>query len=254
MTRCNSNPRSVNAAGSHAPVFRVGELTAGSKLPAEAASRLQSDGFCVVPGPVPAEALDRLAAAYDRAMAEADPADRREGRTTIRVDDFVNRGAEFDPLYIHAPLLEACCHVFGRPFKLSAMHGRTVLPERPAQELHVDYARDALGWTLVGFIFMIDDFRRDNGATCFLPGSHERTTIEIVDGQLVPACGPAGYMIIYNGSAWHGHGGNTTVEPRRSVQGAFIRREVMRSTDLASRMRPETLDRISPLARYLLAL
>jgi hypothetical protein len=41
--------------------------------------------------------------AYDRAMAEADPADRREGRTTIRVHDFVNRGAEFDPLYIHAP-------------------------------------------------------------------------------------------------------------------------------------------------------
>jgi ectoine hydroxylase-related dioxygenase (phytanoyl-CoA dioxygenase family) len=229
-------------------------ITAGPQLPAEAASRLWDDGFCVVPGPVPADALDPLAGAYDRAMAEADPADRREGRTTIRVHDFVNRGAEFDPLYIHAPLLEACCQVIGRPFKLSAMHGRTVLPGKPAQELHVDYARDALGWTLVGFIFMIDEFRRDNGATCFLPGSHAHSTIQVADDQPVPACGAAGSMIIYNGSAWHGHGANTTGEPRRSVQGTFIRREATLSIDLASRIRSETLDRISPLAKYLLAL
>ena len=229
-------------------------MTAGSQLPAEAANRLRDDGFCVVPGPVPAEALDSLAGAYDRAMAEADPADRREGRTTIRVHDFVNRGAEFDPLYIHAPLLAACSQVIGRPFKLSAMHGRTVLPEKPAQELHVDYARDALGWTLVGFIFMIDEFRRDNGATRFLPGSHAQVTIQMAEGQLLPACGSAGSMIIYNGAAWHGHSANTTGELRRSVQGAFIRREATRSIDLGSRVRSETLDRISPLAKYLLAL
>jgi ectoine hydroxylase-related dioxygenase (phytanoyl-CoA dioxygenase family) len=187
-------------------------------------------------------------------MAEADPADLREGRTTVRVYDFVNRGAEFDPLYIHAPLLEACCQVIGRPFKLSTMHGRTLLPERPTQELHADYARDALGWTMVGFIFMIDEFRSDNGATCFLPGSHEQATIREADGQLVRACGPAGSMIIYNGSVWHSHGANTTGEPRRSLQGAYIGREATQSTDFASRMGSQTLDRLGPLARYLLAL
>jgi len=117
----------------------------------------------------------------------------------------------------------------------------------------VDYARDASGWTLVGFIFMIDEFRRDIGATCFVPGSHKHTTIQ-VNHQIVPACGSAGSMIIYNGSVWHAHGANTTGEPRRSVQGSFIRREAPRSLDLPSRMRPETLERIGPPARYLLAL
>jgi ectoine hydroxylase-related dioxygenase (phytanoyl-CoA dioxygenase family) len=144
--------------------------------------------------------------------------------------------------------------MIGRPFKLSTMHGRTVLPGKPAQELHVDYARDSPGWTMVGFIFMVDEFRRDNGATCFLPGSHEQATIGLAGDQLVPACGPAGSMIIYNGSVWHGHGANTTREPRRSVQGAFIRREARPGIDLPSRMRPETLERIGPLAKYLLAI
>ena len=223
----------------------------GTHLPADAAVRLRDRGFCVVPGPVPAGELDALAAAYDRAMAKADPADRREGRTTVRVHDFVNRGAEFDPLYIHAPLLAACCQLIGQPFKLSAMLGRTLLPAKPAQELHVDYARDALGWTMVGFIFMVDEFRRDNGATCFVPGSHNQ--VKVTNPQLVPACGPAGSMIIYNASVWHAHGANTTGEPRRSVQGSFIRREAPQVIDLPSSMRRETIERIGPVARYLLA-
>lgn len=233
---------------------RFRAMAAGSQLTAEAASRLRDDGFCVVPGPVSVGALDSLAGAYDRAMAEADPGDRREGRTTIRVHDFVNRGPEFDLLYVHSPLLAACCQVIGQHFQLSGMHGRTLLPGKPAQELHVDYARDTQGWTMVGFIFMIDEFRRDNGATCFLPGSHEQATISAADRQMVQACGPTGSMIIYNGSVWHGHGANTTGKPRRSIQGAFIRREARRLIDLTSRMRPEMLDRISPLARYLLAI
>jgi hypothetical protein len=225
---------------------------AGAQLPADAADHLRHDGFCVVPGPVPTEALDALTATYDRAMAEADPADRREGHTTVRVHDFVNRSAEFDPLYIHTPLLAACCQLIVQSFKLSAMLGRTLLPGKPAQELHVDYARDALGWTMVGFIFMIDEFRSDNGATCFVPGSHNH--VEVTNHQLVPTCGPAGSMIIYNGSIWHGHGANTTTEPRRSVQGSFIRRDAPQAIEFHSRMRPETIERIGPVARYLLAL
>jgi Phytanoyl-CoA dioxygenase (PhyH) len=232
--------------------FRM--MAAGSQLPPEAARRLRTDGFCVVPGPVLAGELGQLARAYDKAMVEADPADRREGSTTVRVHDFVNRTAGFDPLYIHGPLLEACYQIIGQPFKLSAMIGRTLLSGKPAQQLHVDCARDVLGWTMVGFIFMMDQFRSDNGATCFLPRSHQQGAKQIPNDELVPACGPAGSMVIYNGSVWHGHGANTTGEPRRSVQGAFIRREAAASTDFASRMRPETLDRIGPVARYLLAI
>lgn len=100
----------------------------------------------------------------------------------------------------------------------------------PAQELHVDVHRDSADWPLVGFILMIDEFRSDNGATRFVPGTHRESGVPEkgmtdrrvdVDGQVL-ASGPAGSLIIFNGSAWHGHTANRCDEPRRSLQGAFI--------------------------------
>ena len=45
---------------------------------------------------------------------------------------------------------------------------------------------------------------------------------------------------------------NRTMEPRRSIQGAYIRRNDKQGTDQAARMRPETLARIGDLAKYVL--
>ncbi|HEX8267022.1 MAG TPA: hypothetical protein VF596_16590 [Pyrinomonadaceae bacterium] len=54
-------------------------------------------------------------------------------------------------------------------------------------------------------------------------------------------------------SVWHGHTANSSDEPRRSIQGAYIRREAQSGVNLTKRMLPETLARISPLAKYVLA-
>jgi len=140
------------------------------------------------------------------------------------------------------------------------MHARTLRAGLPAQDLHVDFQRDSLGWTMVGFIFMVDEFRSDNGATRFVPGSHRWSAVPPAGQGSFPAeypgevlaCGPAGSMVVYNGAVWHGHTVNRSGEPRRSIQGAYIRRDAGSGEDLRSRMRPETLARISPLAKYLL--
>jgi ectoine hydroxylase-related dioxygenase (phytanoyl-CoA dioxygenase family) len=236
-------------------------IGAGHELSAGAAQDLRDIGFVVIPGPVAVDGLARLAAAYDRAMASADSADVSVGSTTTRVHDFVNHGPEFDALYVYRPVLEACCRVIGRPFKLSTMLARAVRPRSPAQALHVDFERDTEGWPMVGFILMVDEFRGDNGATRFVTGSHEWATVPDglmndpqvdYEGQVV-ACAPAGSVIVYNGSVRHGHTANTSGEPRRSIQGAYIRREARSGGNLPARMRPETLARIGPLARYLLA-
>jgi ectoine hydroxylase-related dioxygenase (phytanoyl-CoA dioxygenase family) len=108
---------------------------------------------------------------------------------------------------------------------------------------------------MVGFILMIDEFRTDNGATCFVPGSHHRPIRlgkDAAGDRPVVACGPAGSMILYNGAVWHGHVRNETHSTRRSIQGAFIRRDLTSGFNLASRMRPETLSRIGSLATYLI--
>ena len=229
-------------------------------LPTGAVSELHERGFVVIPGPVPPERMGRLIGAYATAVASATGDDIRIGSTSTRVSDFVNRASEFDDLYVFPPLLDACRRVIGRPFKLSSLHARTVRPNMPAQDLHVDVQRDSADWPLLGFILMVDPFRADNGATRFVPGSHnwpgtpaDRVS-DPVAGQQILACGGTGSLLVFNGSAWHGHSANTSSDSRRSIQGAFIPRDGRAGTDFAARMAPETRARLTPLARHVLAL
>lgn len=174
----------------------------------------------------------------------------------------MNRGAEFDDLYVFPPVLEACVRVIGRPFKLSSLLARTLRPHEPAQHLHVDVRRDSADCPLLGFILMVDEFRPDNGATRFVAGSHrspENPDDTLPDlranrDQEVLACGNAGSLLVFNGSTWHGHAANTTSRPRRSLQGFFIPRDGRAGTNFAARMSPETRARLSPLAHDVLAL
>jgi ectoine hydroxylase-related dioxygenase (phytanoyl-CoA dioxygenase family) len=188
------------------------------------------------------------------------------GRTgsSTRIDDFVNRGPEFDGIYIYRPLLAACCQIIGAPFKLSGMRARTLNPGAPAERLHVDVKDRGDGWPLVGCIFMVDSFTAENGATRFVPGSHlqSREPGEVMNNpeddhdEQVLGCGPAGSIIIFNASVWHSHGANRSTRPRRSIQAHFVPREAQAAPDDHSghpgRMRPETLQRLSDLAKYVL--
>jgi hypothetical protein len=237
-------------------------LAARTELRPDAARELDERGFVVLPGPMPDAEMEQLARAYDAAVASATGDDVKVGSTTTRVSDFVNRGAEFDSLYVFPPLLEACCRVIGRAFKLSSFHARTLRPRTPNQDLHVDVRRDSADWPLLGFILMIDAFRPDNGATRFVPGSHQwpGTPEDVLadsqadhDDQIL-ACGPAGSLLLFNGSTWHGYSANRTGAPRRSLQGAFIPRDGRAGTDFAARMPPEMRARLGPLARWVLGL
>lgn len=238
-------------------------INKGCELSAKVVQDLHDIGFVVIPGPVASGDLPQLAAAYDSALASASSEDIKIGSSTTRVNDFVNHGAEFDALYIHQPLLKANCHVIGQPFKLSSMHARTLRPNSQAQSLHVDFKPDEKRFPLVSFILMVDEFRSDNGATRFVPGSHKWSVVpnelandHLVDyeNQVQTACGQAGSMIVFRGSVWHGHTANLTGATRRSIQGAYIPREAQAGTDFSARMHPETLARINPLAKYLLAI
>jgi hypothetical protein len=237
-------------------------LAAGREFSTHAASQLEERGFVVLPGVVTAASMEPLTRAYTEAVTSATSDDIRIGSTSTKVSDFVNRGAAFDNLYMFPALLEACCRVIGRPFKLSSLHARTLRPGTYAQELHVDVSRNSSDWPLLGFILMVDDFRPDNGATRFVPGSHRwpgtpedtMPNVRAAHDAEVLACGAAGSLLVFNGSTWHGHTANVSTRLRRSIQGAFIPREGRAATDFAARMQPDTRGRLSSLARTVLAL
>jgi hypothetical protein len=231
----------------------------GGALPPSAAAELERTGFVVIPGPFPAERFGAVAHAYDAAVDSAAEGDVRVGSTSTRVTDFVNRGPAFDPVYVYPPLLDAAARVVGPAFKLSSFHARTLHVGADALDIHVDVERNTSDWPLLGFILMIDEFSSRNGATRFLPGSHQWPTsprgapLQKHLAELVSACGPAGSLLVFNGSTWHGQGINLSGQPRRSLQGAFIPRDGRAGTDFARRMSATTRERLSAVARHVLA-
>jgi len=231
------------------------------QLPADVALQLRDAGFVVIPGPVTPGGIERLSEAYDHAVATADAADVRIASST-RVTDFVNRGPEFDGIYIFRPLLAACCLIISQPFKLSGTRARTLAPGAPVEGLHVDVKPKANGWPIVGFIMMVDAFDAENGATRFVPGSHLKLLDprELLNNptnaheEEVLACGAAGSIVVFNGSVWHSHTANRSQRRRRSLQGHFIPRDARASVDHAARIRLDVLGRIGNLAKYVLAI
>ena len=99
----------------------VREVIDGFELSANTRQDLDEAGFTVIPGPVPAEDLADLGIAYDAAIISAAPDDVKIGSTTTRVRDFVNRGPEFDRLYLSPPVLP---HRLGSPKAVDKMRLR----------------------------------------------------------------------------------------------------------------------------------
>ena len=238
-------------------------IASEAHLSPDAARQLHDSGFVVLPGPIIPGGCEQLSRAYDRAVAAADPSDvhTSKKRTSTRINNFVNRGSEFDSIYIYPPLLSACCQIIGSPFKLSGMRARTLHAGAPAEGLHVDVKHHADGWPLVGCILMVDAFTAENGATRFVPGTHlqSREPGEVMNNPMddhseqVLACGSVGSIVIFDASVWHGYTANTSNTPRRSIAAHFVPREAQASPDDPSQLtRAETLQRISDLAKYVL--
>jgi ectoine hydroxylase-related dioxygenase (phytanoyl-CoA dioxygenase family) len=109
-------------------------------------------------------------------------------------------------------------------------------------------------------IWLLDDFTQDNGATRVVPGSHlsGKSPGDVLADTRDPhpsevlLTAPAGTVVVFNSHLWHGGTMNRSSRPRRAMHSYFTRRGNPQQTDQRAYIRPQTLARLSPAARFVL--
>lgn len=142
-----------------------------------------------------------------------------EGARTQRVYDVLSKTRVLDPLAEHPRVLALLDRLFLPNYLLSQVQIINILPDERAQLLHHDDAsypfprpRPPLG---AATVWAIDDFTADNGATSIIPGSHRwDQQREPQPGEAIPCIMPAGSVVLFLGTTWHGGGANQSDQAR----------------------------------------
>jgi ectoine hydroxylase-related dioxygenase (phytanoyl-CoA dioxygenase family) len=144
-----------------------------------------------------------------------------EGFATRRIYALFAKARGFDELAIHPLVLGVLDEVLG-VYQLSGPVGIDIGPGESAQGLHRDDQVYPLGWphqqVVLNTMWALDDFTEHNGATVIVPGSHRTAPEERPDdSEVLTATMPAGSVMFYSGTVWHGGGANRTDERRLGV-------------------------------------
>ena len=126
-----------------------------------------------------------------------------------------------------------------------------------AQDPHTDqgFAPANTPFPLVmNCIFMLTPFTAENGATLIAPGSHLKPLQQHYADPptVVPACGEAGSVLIFDGRLWHGTGVNRTDDPRVGLLVTYCRPFMRQFENFALSIPPSARARLSPELRALL--
>ena len=206
-------------------------------------AQIEADGFCVIPGMLEGDSLIRARAAFEQAVETM----RERGLCVFdpRLDPNphnirVNNLPDMDPVFVELlrdPLaLGAMRAMLGEGAIVSNFSANMALPGAASMAVHSDQALVAPApWNqvwLANVIWCLDEVRRENGGTLYLPASHRFTTLADLPEDPVslmqPFSAPAGAAIVMDGRLWHTSGVNTTRNEKRALLFALYSRPFLR--------------------------
>jgi ectoine hydroxylase-related dioxygenase (phytanoyl-CoA dioxygenase family) len=235
-----------------------------SSIDDETRERLDRDGYAPLVGVL----SEPLLAAMRKRLAELVAAEGERAGLEVhqeagadRLADLVNKDPVFEICFTDPRLLACVAHVLGE-FKLSSLNFRAALAGEGLQALHAEGGpvTDPASYQVCNSIWLLDDFTADNGATRVVPGSHRSgksprdVMVDVRDAhpEEVLLLAPAGTVVVFNSHVWHGGTLNRSPSPRRALHSYFTLRCNSQQLDQRKYVRPETLRRLAPAARYVL--
>jgi ectoine hydroxylase-related dioxygenase (phytanoyl-CoA dioxygenase family) len=189
---------------------------------ADVVARLDEAGYAIIEGVLTRDDARTIGVELRR-LLDGVPGGRNpfEGYRTRRLYALFAKTRVLDPLALDPLVLGALAAVLGPHFQLSGPTGIEIGPGEAEQILHRDediYPVPRPHPQLVANVmWAFDDFTVANGATRLVAGSHRTVDAPPPDAPMTFAEMPAGSVMLYLGSLWHGGGANRTDQSRLGV-------------------------------------
>jgi ectoine hydroxylase-related dioxygenase (phytanoyl-CoA dioxygenase family) len=190
-------------------------------------ARIDDDGFTIIEDAVEPDLVIALRDTIRRLQAElgTEPlGTAAEGHSTLRMYNLLAKDPVFQAMPVHASVLPIVERMLDSGCLLSGMTAIDIGPGEDAQPMHGDdivMARHLArphAPMMVTSMWALTDFTAANGGTAYIPGSHRLPVIrrsELDHHEVRALEMPAGAVMIFHGSLWHGGGANTTTDEWR---------------------------------------
>jgi ectoine hydroxylase-related dioxygenase (phytanoyl-CoA dioxygenase family) len=168
-----------------------------------------------------------------------------------RVRNLINKGEIFRRIAVTPKVLEIVRFVLGKNALLSSFSANIACKDGVLQNMHTDqfYVGPMPYVMASAVIWMLDDFKYENGATLVVPGSHRWKSISDVDphaaASAIPATGPAGSIVIMDGRTLHATGVNKTDRPRPGLVTYFAKPFLRQEENFALSLAPDVMQQCS---------
>ncbi|MBI5287439.1 MAG: phytanoyl-CoA dioxygenase family protein [Chloroflexi bacterium] len=197
-------------------------LQAATATVDDVVAALDRDGFAIVEGVLSPEEVQQKRDDLIGVL-KATPTGRNdfEGFKTQRIYNIFAKTRAFDGPATHPLILGVLDKMLGH-YQLSAPVGISIGPGETAQVLHTDDGVYPVprphAEMVMNTMWPLDPFTKANGATRAIAGSHAWTDRRPAESDLLSyAEMPAGSVMFFRGSLFHGGGANTTDRPRLGV-------------------------------------
>lgn len=189
--------------------------------------RMERDGYTILERVLDAGAVTALrddVFRLERELAVRPAPNLFEGTNTLRIYNLLAHGTLYQQIPVHERVLPLVEGVLDRGCLVSSLSSIDIGPGEAAQPLHADDQLIPLPKPHVSIIcntmWALTDFTEANGATRLVPGSHRADRSPQPFGEPAEAIAaemPAGSVLVFDGSIWHGGGANRTTERRLGV-------------------------------------
>ncbi|KAL7786723.1 hypothetical protein V8C37DRAFT_290446 [Trichoderma ceciliae] len=149
-----------------------------------------------------------------------------EGYKTQRLYALANKSRAFDVFALHEDVLALNDHFLDPGYLINSFQSINIMPGETAQTLHYDH-----GYVTIerphrpigtGVMIALDDYTATNGATVIVPDSHiwDSNRLPSVE-ETIPVIMPAGSLLFFLSTLWHGGGANTSNESRLALTAQY---------------------------------